>query len=117
MLPRTGALSTAVSVKAELMEGIEDYEITARSDLGNGEFYVSCEHDLRIVVLEISIPSSIYLLHKPAIDSSSYIYETEEDGRNVVLKMTTRAYLSTSFTFNRDSETCDGYSVSLIGFR
>lgn len=117
VLPRTGVISSAVSVKAELMEGIEDYEITTRSDLGNGEFYVACEHDLRILVLEISIPSSIYLLHKPEIDSSSYIYETEEDGRNVVLKMATRAYLSTSFTFNLNSETCDGYSVSLHGFR
>lgn len=117
VIPRTGALSSAVAVRAELMEGIEDYEITARSDLGNGEYYVSCDHDLRIVIFEITIPSSIYHLYKPEIDSSSYIYETEDVGRTVVLKMSARAYLSTSFIFNRSTETCDGYSVSLIGFR
>lgn len=116
-LPRTNVFEHALAVNASLMEGVEDFEITATSELEHGDVYVSCEHDLRIVVFEIVIPRTIYESQKWAIETSRAIYEVEEKQREVVLETTARAYLSTSFSFNRESATCDGYAVDMITFR
>lgn len=116
-LPGTCLFDHAIGVSAVLMEGVEDLDITATSDVGGDEVYVSCEHDLRIVILEITIPDTNYEPHKNAIAFSHAFYDVEEMGRTVLLRTSARIYLSVSFTFDRRSKECSGYSATVMGVR
>lgn len=116
-LPGTRLFDHATGVSASLMEGVEDLDITATSDVGGDDVYVSCEHDLRIVIFEITIPDTDYEPHKNAITDNSAFYEVEEMDRTILLKTCARVYLSASFTFNRISKECTGYSATVSGVR
>ncbi|KAF7962286.1 hypothetical protein AWV80_23400 [Cupriavidus sp. UYMU48A] len=117
VLPGTDVLNYVTGVSSEFMEGVEDMSVDVTNDLGSENIYVSCTHDLRIVVFYISIPESAYAANKVAVAASGHIYEVEEQGRTVVLKLTARAYLTASFIYNGVNEECSGYSSSIIGFR
>lgn len=116
-LPGTRLFDHASGVSARVMEGVEDLNITATSNIGGDEVYVSCEHDLRIVIFEITIPDTNYELHKNAIAANHAFYDVEAMGRTVLLRTTARVYLSVSFTFNRRSNECAGYSATVMGVK
>lgn len=104
-------------VSAEVMEGVEDFKILVTDDMGDGDVYISCLHDLRIVMIQFFVLRRDYETHLDVIEQSGSFYEVEELGKTILLKTSVRVYITATFTYNTKAEACDGYSLSTIDFR
>jgi len=100
------------SIRAQIWEGIEDFEVLSTNELDNGEVFVSCHYDLRLVELVIEIPAYDYHANKALLDAREHFYDVRMMDDSVTLKVGIRPYYTASFVYNAKDESLKGYSVS-----
>lgn len=112
LLPGTNLFANVSAISAEIVEGIEDFEVISTSELSKTDVYIACEYDLRIVEIVVFIPTRDYEQHLIEIEDSGRFYDTEIMGNTVMLKTCIRPNFIASFTYNRQSDECAGFSIS-----
>ena len=117
ILPYTNALANLSGVSAEIYEGMEDFSITSTSEISHSEVYVACEYNVRMVQLGLFIPTHDFEANQASIEESEAVYETEPIGKTIAVKAVIRPYFSASFSYDRNTGKCDGFSVSHFHIR
>lgn len=115
ILPCTHLFANLSGLSAEIVEDIEDCDIISTNELNNCEVFISCKYDLRIVEIVAFISTQDYERHLADIEDSHRFYDAEIMGRTTMIKTWIRPLFTASFTYNRQTQQCAGFSVS--GFR
>jgi PIN domain len=103
-------------VSAHEIEGIEDLDVESTSDLGNGDVYVSCTFNLRVVDIVLIISAREFERSKKSVLACPNVYDTELVDDAVLVKVISRPYFDASFTYSRVRESCAGFAVSDLRF-
>ncbi|MCD5976747.1 PIN domain-containing protein [Pseudomonas quasicaspiana] len=112
-----GLLQQATDLNANISEGVEDYRIESVSGYDDEKVYVSFLHDLRIFILEVSVPLAAYEMHKTSLRQNRYLYEVDELSGEVVLRFCMRPSFKANFIYDIKNETCSGYGGEILGIR
>jgi hypothetical protein len=116
LFPGSGVLSRVSPISADVMEGVEDLTVEATNELSPDEVFVSCIFDLRRVDLVMDIPIRDFHAYRGAIESSTEAYEVNPDGPVATVRAMVRPAFSASFTYNRSTDECRGFSVDRWAF-
>jgi hypothetical protein len=108
-------INSIISHSIELMEGVEDPEILTYKKLTKNTIYVGFRYNLRICILNFTIPNSDYNTNRQYIDK---LYcEIISDENLTYFSSYVRTFLDVSFEYNMDSGTIDGYNIETIDFK
>ena len=105
-------VSNILRVNVEIFEGIEDNDIVSTKALSDDEVYVNFSYNLRIVVLDLTIPESDYQIHKVSIEKKYHNIKFESD--TVSISLIVRPYFDVSFIYNKKNDSTKNYEVSSI---
>ena len=111
------ALSSVTSVTADVFEGVEDFSIISTRELGGDEVFVTCEYNLRIVVLDFELPLREYERNKRVIEESGAFFESGADGTRAVLKAIVRPYFGANLVYNRKTGESSAFEVTRFSLR
>lgn len=108
-------INSLLSHSLELMEGVEDPEILSYKPISKDTVYVSSRFNLRICILELTIPTSDYYINRNQIDRS--YFEICSDDTQTTLVAYVRTYLDVSFEYNKLNKTIEGFDIETIDFK
>lgn len=108
-------VNTLINHSIELMEGVEDPEILSYKKLSEKSIYVSFRFNLRICVLEFTVPSSDYQANRVQIDKLYWEVVSEEILTTFCSYV--RTYLDVSFAYNLESRSIEGFNIETIDFK
>lgn len=107
---------TLLSSKAEILEGVEDFDIYLAEEVGD-EVYVSCGFDLRIVNVDLFIPRIQFEAHRAEIEAAPHVWDVSHLDEQVAIRLSLRAYYQASFSFDPKTEDCGGFSLHTFDVR
>jgi len=99
----------------EVLEGIEDATVVKYEKFEKSLFYIQYNFNLRISEIKIAIPKGDYIVDQQKFDK--YFVNIEHSESDTILYAYTRAYFETSFNFNIDNETIEGFEIISSDFR
>ncbi|MBB1643890.1 PIN domain-containing protein [Sphingobacterium sp. UME9] len=96
-------------------EGMEDGTIESKEHIKGRIVYVSYNYNLRICTLKITISREEYNRVQYTLPIWHNVEELGEDYSQIEIYC--RIYLSSSFEYDMENKTIDGFSVNRIGYR
>ncbi len=101
---------------ADVIEGIEDFELVSTTKLKGHEAYIECFFDLRMVVFDFMVTRRFVDLHRAEIDRRGAEVQATLEDDYVILRVVGRPYLDASFVYDAEDGTCSGFTLSSVAF-
>lgn len=110
-------LANSSPITAHIVEGMEDLDLEATRDMGEGNVFIASTYELRMIELDFDITLHDYEVHKDSINKSEFVFDVSIGGGVVTIMSLVRPVYEVSFVYNVETEQCDGYYVDGLSFR
>lgn len=110
-------LDVVLESAADVIEGIEDFEVVSTTKLSGHEAYIKCFFDLRMVSFNFMVSRRFVDLHRAEIDLRGVVVQATLEDEYVVLGVVGRPYFDASFIYDTERDTCSGFTLASVTFR